>query len=57
MAAPPPIPGSTQPPRMFGMLPPPSLPNQMTAMSHVVAQTRSSMMVSVVDDGGNRCLW
>ena len=38
-----------QPPRMFGMPPPPSLPNQMTAMSPVVAQTRSSMTVGVVD--------
>ncbi|KAJ8760665.1 hypothetical protein K2173_017643 [Erythroxylum novogranatense] len=37
----PPIPGSGQPPRMFGM--PPPLPNQMTAISPVLGQTGSPM--------------
>ncbi|XP_015570527.1 protein transport protein Sec24-like At4g32640 isoform X2 [Ricinus communis] len=43
VVAPPPIPGSAQPPRMFRMPPPPPLPNQMTAISPVVGQTGSSM--------------
>ncbi|KAJ6737450.1 SEC24-RELATED PROTEIN, partial [Salix viminalis] len=38
---PPPIPGSLQPPRMFGM--PPPLPNQMTAISPVIGQTGSPL--------------
>ncbi|KAJ6380087.1 hypothetical protein OIU76_016692 [Salix suchowensis] len=42
VAQPPPIPGSTQPPRMFGM--PPPLPNQMTAISPVMGQTGSPLL-------------
>uniref|UniRef100_A0A2P2J682 Protein transport protein Sec24C n=1 Tax=Rhizophora mucronata TaxID=61149 RepID=A0A2P2J682_RHIMU len=38
---PPPIPGSGQSPRMFGM--PPPLPNQMTSISPVIGQTGSPM--------------
>uniref|UniRef100_A0A6M2F1N0 Uncharacterized protein n=1 Tax=Populus davidiana TaxID=266767 RepID=A0A6M2F1N0_9ROSI len=41
VAQPPPIPGSAQPPRMFGM--PPPLPNQMTAISPVMGQTGSPL--------------
>jgi hypothetical protein len=41
VAQPPPIPGSAQPPRMFGM--PPLLPNQMTAISPVIGQTGSPL--------------
>ncbi|XP_011032475.1 PREDICTED: protein transport protein Sec24-like At4g32640 isoform X1 [Populus euphratica] len=41
VAQPPPIPGSAQPPRMFGM--PPLLPNQMTAISPVMGQTGSPL--------------
>ncbi|KAF9670065.1 hypothetical protein SADUNF_Sadunf13G0029800 [Salix dunnii] len=42
VAQPPPIPGSAQPPRMFGM--PPPLPNQMTAISPVMGQTGSPLL-------------
>ncbi|KAG8649724.1 hypothetical protein MANES_08G127600v8 [Manihot esculenta] len=41
--APPPIPGSAQSPPMFGMPPPPLLPNQMTAISPVVGQSGGSL--------------
>ncbi|XP_011005678.1 PREDICTED: protein transport protein Sec24-like At4g32640 [Populus euphratica] len=41
VAQPPSIPGSAQPPRMFGM--PPPLPNQMTAISPVMGQTGSPL--------------
>ncbi|KAJ9180138.1 hypothetical protein P3X46_008420 [Hevea brasiliensis] len=41
--APTPIPGSAQPPTMFGMPPPPPLPNQTTAISPVVGQTGGSL--------------
>ncbi|KAL9356255.1 hypothetical protein Peur_049508 [Populus x canadensis] len=41
VAQPPHIPGSAQPPRMFGM--PPLLPNQMTAISPVIGQTGSPL--------------
>uniref|UniRef100_A0A2K2ABR8 Transport Sec24 family protein n=1 Tax=Populus trichocarpa TaxID=3694 RepID=A0A2K2ABR8_POPTR len=41
VAQPPPIPGSAQPPRMFGM--PPLLPNQMTAISPVIGHTGSPL--------------
>ncbi|CAK7340908.1 unnamed protein product [Dovyalis caffra] len=41
VAQPPSIPGSAQPPRMFGM--PPPLPNQMTAISPVIGQTGSPL--------------
>ncbi|XP_050221483.1 protein transport protein SEC24 C-like [Mercurialis annua] len=43
VAPPPSIPGSTQPPGMFGMPPPPPLPNQMTAISPVLGQTGSAL--------------
>lgn len=49
MAPPPPIPGSAQPPRMFGMPPPP--PNQsMTTISPAIGQTGAPMAGSTKID-------